>query len=436
MKRDNEKVLVLESNAPINDGGKKLDMIYPVLAVCMLIVFISLESNILGMIFAVVLGVAVGWLIKNRICEVLIISIKNTKFLVNNKIPYPELVERLKPILTPLGYVVDLSGAPFHRPLLSYEGESYSILYSNDNTFQILWEKKLVKRLFMVNYISTYQKEVEAMGMIGYHVQQVCDHDVSCQTSETVSFEAKSKDENEKIFEDKQEEIKIPGNMENNKEMSSEVSGNGKNKNIFQKIWDSVFFTKIAIKFETVSEIIAAIVCIILGQVFSEDGSTVLSCFFYVVGIGSVFFTLKGFFSKKKKRELDAGTIGKNKRNICIAAVVLIVGLVIWNKTGGGDIPVVQSMVFDNYGKKSIGEIVEREIKNPQWSKEELDSISSLIYVKGYCPRFSENIQICFYCEEDGDYLSAELNQINFLDSGERYTDPLEISSIWSLFYE
>lgn len=170
-----EEKIKLSSTEPINDGGRRWNYIYYISAVVMLIIFIAMGSNFAGWIFAIILGLAVGWLIKNKVAETDAKNLRNKRFAVTNKIEYSELIHELIPRLTPLGALVEKSSNENGNPIIEYQGAYYDILWNEDNSFCIWWRQNLVRAFFSVDYIKIYRREVAAMGIIGYHIQQICE---------------------------------------------------------------------------------------------------------------------------------------------------------------------------------------------------------------------------------------------------------------------
>lgn len=185
--------LILSSTEPINDGGRRWNFIYYISVIVMLIVFIAIGSNFLGRIFAIFLGLIVGWLIKNKVAEVHTQTLRHTKFAVTNKIEYSQLIHELIPRLTPLGALVEKSSNENGMPIIEYQGAYYDIFWNEDDSFCIWWRQNLAKAFFSVDYIKIYRKEVAAMGIIGYHVQQICKFYDNQRESDEVGDEKKCK---------------------------------------------------------------------------------------------------------------------------------------------------------------------------------------------------------------------------------------------------
>ncbi|CBK73120.1 hypothetical protein CIY_01420 [Butyrivibrio fibrisolvens 16/4] len=59
------KNIILESSAPLDDGGRKYNLIYPICGVGLGIVFLVMSgAGLAGLVFGLLLGLAIGWLIK------------------------------------------------------------------------------------------------------------------------------------------------------------------------------------------------------------------------------------------------------------------------------------------------------------------------------------------------------------------------------------
>lgn len=168
------EALVLSTAEPINDGGRRWNFIYYVSVIAILLIFISMGANFTGWIFAIALGCVVGWLIKNKVAEIHAQMLRNTKFAVQNKVEYSQLIHELIPRLTPLGALIEKSSNENGCPIISYQDALYDITYNEDNTFCVWWRQNLARAFFSADYIKIYRKEVVAMGIIAYHIQQIC----------------------------------------------------------------------------------------------------------------------------------------------------------------------------------------------------------------------------------------------------------------------
>lgn len=167
-----EEKLMLSSAEPINDGGRRWNKIYYISAIAMFVLFIASGLGFGGGIFGIFFGLVVGWFIKNLVARYNVINSRNLKFAVNNKIEYAQLIHELIPRLTPLGALVEKNKNGI--PIVEYQGSFYDIYYNKDDSFCIWWRQNIARAFFSVNYIKIYRREVAAMGIIGYHVQQIC----------------------------------------------------------------------------------------------------------------------------------------------------------------------------------------------------------------------------------------------------------------------
>ena len=116
--------------------------------------------------------------------------------------------------------------------------------------------------------------------------------------------------------------------------------------------------------------------------------------------MGSCVTGVMSLLRRKKNGDedeaLDEKTVNKKKRNLCIGIVVIAIALAVIVKTGGGTYTIVKSISFDDMGNETIGEIVDKNIKSPEWSQKKLDGSSKLVYVEGYCPSYGETVRIEF----------------------------------------
>lgn len=170
----NVQPMVLTSPEPINDGGRKYNWIYLVSA-GVIGVGLFTESGFTGLWWGSLLGLCVGWLIKNKTLDIISHNLRNIEFQVKNKMPYDQLIAGLIPVLTPLGMTIEKSSDKGGAPVILYQGIIYDVTYDeNKNTFTIWWRLNVARAFFLVDSIKKYRKIVIAMGMIGYHVQTLC----------------------------------------------------------------------------------------------------------------------------------------------------------------------------------------------------------------------------------------------------------------------
>lgn len=223
-----------------------------------------------------------------------------------------------------------------------------------------------------------------------------------------------------------------------NKTGSSKANGN-----IISRIWNSPLFTKVAIKFGNILEIVEGITFVILARfLFQEKGfwGYAFGILFGLGGLASCINGVMALISRKKNGDAgelpDEAAINKKKKNLCIGTVVIIIALLVVVKTGGGTYTVIRSVSFDDIGTETIGELVDENIKAPEWSQRKLDGDTKLVYVEGYCPDYGQTIRIEFYYEKTGDgSFEVSLNGISWPDSGEEL-GALEAAILWASFYE
>lgn len=460
--------MVLTSPEPINDGGRKYNWIYLVSAGILLIFFIFLGANLAGIFLGALIGLCVGWLVKNKILDITSLQLRLVEFEVKNKIPYPALIAELIPKLTSLGMTIEKSDDQNGHPVISYQKMIYDISYSDGkNTFTIWWRKNIARALITVDSIKMYRKIVVAMGIIGYYVQQSCNSEI---VSSNDSLDEDAAGVKEEILKEKRIcsgcgaelkpeakfcpkcGVKIDQISEEENSGKPEFSGEfskaeqekiasgqvNTKEGIFAKIWNHPAFTMIAVKFGNVLDILLGAVSLLLAVMLLGDGffGTVWGILFLVCGIAIVFSGIRAFLSRKREPEIEE-ELNKKKRNLCIGAAVIIIGLLVINSTGGGVYSDVKSIAFDDIGPETIGELIDENVKGAEWSQEKIDSNSRLVFVEGYCPSYSEDIRITFFYEDlDDGYCEVSLQSIEFPESGEYYDDAFSAGIIWASLYE
>lgn len=191
-----EQPLVLNSAEPIDDGGRKYNKIYFISAI--LFAALGLFTD-LGVVLGIIIGLFIGWVIKSEILYIGSRGIRRTKFRVDNKIPYTELINQLIPILSPFGMTVEKSADKNGYPVITYKGMMYDVSYEEDeNAFTIWWRVSLMRAIFYGGYISKYRKIVSAMGIIAYNVQRVCGVNVQNNTVTQQVYQQPLQEENAK----------------------------------------------------------------------------------------------------------------------------------------------------------------------------------------------------------------------------------------------
>lgn len=170
--------IILQRPEPLSDGGKSLSIIYIIATICGLILGIIFEVAVGGywglfILGFTVFGFLIGWGIKNKIVKYKCLYLERLIFHRNNVIPYSELWNRLIPIFTSMN--IRMSVNQDGSICVPYNGVMYDIILNNDNSFRIRWRQTFGQSLLRWNYyIPLYKKVVVDMGMIAFHVQNVC----------------------------------------------------------------------------------------------------------------------------------------------------------------------------------------------------------------------------------------------------------------------
>lgn len=202
--------------------------------------------------------------------------------------------------------------------------------------------------------------------------------------------------------------------------------------------WHSPILNKIAIKFGNFADILIGIVYLILSLTLFDEGGfwgIVFGILFVISAASYVIEGVKGLIGRDKQ-ELTEEELDKKKKHLCIGVVVIAVILVIVLNMEDSVYTDVKAISFDDYGSETIGELIENNIKSPQWSKSKIDNTSEKVSVEGYSPALDENIRINFFYEVSSDTYEVTLQRIELPDSGEKYSSNLEIAIIWTSFYD
>ena len=123
----------------LDDGGRKYNKLYLILGGIGAVIGIA-SGDPSGIIIGAVFGIMIAYTIKECILSSKLHGLRKLDFSLGNPVPYDELISKLIPILTPLGMTVEKSKND--TPVITYD--------------------KLI-----------YGKAVIAMGIIGYHIQQI-----------------------------------------------------------------------------------------------------------------------------------------------------------------------------------------------------------------------------------------------------------------------
>lgn len=173
------KKIVLQSPAPLNDGGKSLYAPYIWGVVCGIILGILFELSLLSMFVGIFIvggglfGLLIGWGIKNKIIQYRCFGLRTLRFQADVLLPYPELWQRLVQVFGPMNIIMQVNQDG--SICVPYDGLLYDIILYGDNSFAICWRQSMVNAIMRQGYyISIYKKAGIAMGMIAYHVQKAC----------------------------------------------------------------------------------------------------------------------------------------------------------------------------------------------------------------------------------------------------------------------
>lgn len=168
--------VVLSSPGPLDDGGRKFNIAYPACIVVLCLIFcVDSGINSSNLAIGVLCGAAAGWFVKWAILNFKVGGYRTMKFQIDNKLPYDILIQRLIPVLVPMGMTVekDSDGSP----VITFKGMIYDLQYSEDpNTFTLWWRYSIIRALATGKGVTIggYRKIVTGMGIIAYYVQQSC----------------------------------------------------------------------------------------------------------------------------------------------------------------------------------------------------------------------------------------------------------------------
>lgn len=175
--------LILETPAPLDDGGRKYNFIYAAAILGITLFSMVFWGNGLFQSLAggVLLGGIAGVTIKDFIMGCALRKLPSLKFSVKKKIPYDHIIGSLQPILLPIGMTLEKNEDGSIS--ITYKKMIYNISYNEDDTFRIDWNQSVLGSLFSVSSrITIYRKVVTAMGMIAYHIQQICNENAAAGT--------------------------------------------------------------------------------------------------------------------------------------------------------------------------------------------------------------------------------------------------------------
>ena len=163
----------LTSPAPLDDGGRKYNIIYLAAAGICGIAGLT-TGGFSGLILGVVVGLFIGFVIKASVIKFKWYGLREMKFAMGHPVEKNLMFQRLVEKLTPMGMVVELHTDG--TPVITYQSVIYEISLNEDQTFTIWWRKSLARAIFSIDLftiIPNYRKAVVAMGMIAYYIQQL-----------------------------------------------------------------------------------------------------------------------------------------------------------------------------------------------------------------------------------------------------------------------
>ena len=163
----------LTSPAPLDDGGRKYNIIYLAAAGICGIAGLA-TGGFSGLILGVVVGLFIGFVIKASVIKFKWYGLREMKFAMGHPVEKNLMFQRLVEKLTPMGMVVELHTDG--TPVITYQSVIYEISLNEDQTFTIWWRKSLARAIFSIDLftiIPNYRKAVVAMGMIAYYIQQL-----------------------------------------------------------------------------------------------------------------------------------------------------------------------------------------------------------------------------------------------------------------------
>ena len=126
------------------------------------------------------------------------------------------------------------------------------------------------------------------------------------------------------------------------------------------------------------------------------------------------FSDIRSLLSRKREPETEED-LNRKKRNLCIGAAIIIIGLLVVTSTGGvySD---VKSIAFDNMGSETDRRTGRGKCeRRPNGQKKRSLMIPGWSLRKGYCPLYSEDIKIEFFYEKlDDGYREVTLQSVKF----------------------
>ncbi len=164
----------VSSPAPIDDGGRKYNVITLVAAAIGAVIGL-VAGGTGGLAICALMGAVLGYITEATIVKVKWYGLREMKFGMGHTVEKAALFQRLVQELTPMGMTVEMNTDG--TPVLTYQTLIYEINLNEDQTFTIWWRKSLARAFFSIDILTVipnYRKAVVAMGIIAYHIQQIC----------------------------------------------------------------------------------------------------------------------------------------------------------------------------------------------------------------------------------------------------------------------
>lgn len=177
-----QNVLRLTSMEPLDDGGRKFNILY-IIAIVLGLFWGMFLDGAGGMIGAIAVTVVLAVTAKACILDWKWKKLRKQKFALDDKVSYDMLIQHLIVQLAPLGFQIEknVDGGP----VITHQKMIYDVNYDEGNTFTIWWRKSVFGAMFDFRTpIHHYRKTVSDMGIIGYTVQQLCCNHSSVNTQQ------------------------------------------------------------------------------------------------------------------------------------------------------------------------------------------------------------------------------------------------------------
>lgn len=170
MSKKNLEPIILKAPVPLDDGGRKYNILYLLLGGGGLIA--GFNAGLAGALILGLFGIMIAYTIKLAIVDWKWKDLRKLKFALGYKRNYDELIQELLPILTPLNMGIEKHKEGY--PSVIYKNTFFDVIYNDDQSFTIWWRKSLIRAFAPKSALSYYSDAVKAMGIIGYYVQQEC----------------------------------------------------------------------------------------------------------------------------------------------------------------------------------------------------------------------------------------------------------------------